>query len=116
MLDFETESIQILHQFQIEDSESCSGIYLFNSMRGKILEFSSKESFLQQNYIVCQTFPRYEELKIRKLSEPAKVLYELKNQRINSYKKLRVFRIEKDDLGASPDQENTILLLATELG
>ena len=79
-------------------------------MRGKILEFSSKESFLLQNYIVCENGRK---LKIRKLSEPAKVLYELKNQVINPLKKLRVFRIEKDDLEASPDQKNTILLLAT---
>ena len=77
MLDFETESIRTLKEFSLQD-KYCSGIHLFNSMSGKILEFDSEEHFLEQNYIISSTNENgFSYLKIRKLSQPSVVLYEL---------------------------------------
>ena len=80
MLDFATKSIRTLKEFSLQDI-NCSGIYLFNSMSGKILEFDSEENFLEQNYIVCWTNENDADyLKIRKLSQPSVVLYELEQK------------------------------------
>ena len=78
MLDFAVESIRTLKEFSLKD-KYCSGIYLFNSMSGKILEFDSEEHFLEQNYIVSWTTNEnnFSYLKIKKLSQPSVVLYEL---------------------------------------
>ena len=90
-LDFETRSVQTLHQFNIE-GKKCSGVYLLNSLRGKVVQFDSAKEFLQQNYfVVHDTYG----LSIRKLSSPSEELHVI-GYHLDHHKPPLVFRISKD--------------------
>jgi hypothetical protein len=90
-LDFETRSVQTLHQFNIQ-GEECRGVYLLNSLRGKVVQFDSAEEFLQQNYFVVDDAYG---VKIRKLSSPSKVLHRI-GAHLDPAKPPLLFRISKD--------------------
>jgi hypothetical protein len=94
ILDFERGSVKTLLQFKIKSKAKnhCYGVYLFNSMDGKVLQYDSDQQFLHQNYFVV--YDNYG-LTIRKLSEPSKVLHRIRDN-LSAAKPPLVFRFSKD--------------------
>ena len=72
-LDFESRSVETLHQFNIQSKER-PGVYLLNPLSGKAVQFDSAEEFLQQNYFVVWDVSG---LSIRKLSSPSEIIHEI---------------------------------------
>jgi hypothetical protein len=91
-LDFESRSVETLHQFNIQQSKKCQSVYLLNPLSGKAVQFDSAEEFLQQNYFVVADGYG---LSIRKLSSPSEVLHRI-GYHLDPYKPPSVFRISKD--------------------